>query len=158
MKRAVLAVIAVHLSWFVLDFIIHGVLLADAYAATSSLWRAEGEMRMGLMQVVYLLSAAASVGAYGLLGDRKNTAQAVKFGLLLGLVFGIRTGYGSFAVMPIPYHMAYTWFLGTVVQMTAGAWVMGAIVKCRSETECFNRSRMECHATNVARAAPVFVG
>jgi hypothetical protein len=37
--------------------------------------------------------------------------------------------YGSYAVMPIPYAMALTWFLGSVVKITIGGLILGAIVK-----------------------------
>jgi hypothetical protein len=37
-------------------------------------------------------------------------------------------GYGSYSVMPIPYHMALTWFMGTVIEAAVGGVILGAIV------------------------------
>ena len=51
------------------------------------------------------------------------------YGLLLGISWGISMGYGSYSVMPIPYHMALAWFLGTVVEMTLGGLLLGLIIK-----------------------------
>ena len=33
------------------------------------------------------------------------------------------------AVMPIPYYMALTWFLGTLVETTLGGILTGLIIK-----------------------------
>jgi hypothetical protein len=38
-------------------------------------------------------------------------------------------GYGSYSVMPIPYHMALTWFLGSVVEASVGGMIAGLIIK-----------------------------
>jgi hypothetical protein len=38
-------------------------------------------------------------------------------------------GYGSYSVMPIPYHMALTWFLGAVSEAMVGGVILGAIVR-----------------------------
>ena len=38
-KRALIAMVAVFAAWSVIDFIIHNLLLMDAYAATAHLWR-----------------------------------------------------------------------------------------------------------------------
>jgi hypothetical protein len=51
------------------------------------------------------------------------------YGLLFGVAMGIGMGYGTYAVMPIPYSMALTWFLGTVVEATVGGLLAGLIVR-----------------------------
>ena len=48
---------------------------------------------------------------------------------MFGLVSGISMGYGSYSVMPIPYFMALSWFLGSLVEMGLAGWLMGVIVK-----------------------------
>jgi hypothetical protein len=37
-------------------------------------------------------------------------------------------GYGSYSVMPIPYVMAFVWFLGSVVEAAIGGLVAGLII------------------------------
>ena len=61
MKKTIIAVLAVFISWAILDFVIHNVLLADAYAATSDLWRPMEEMKFGLMYFVSLVTATCFV-------------------------------------------------------------------------------------------------
>jgi hypothetical protein len=38
-------------------------------------------------------------------------------------------GYGSNSVMPIPYNMAFTWFLGCVIEAGVGGIILGLIAK-----------------------------
>jgi len=129
MKRGILAVIAVFATFFCLDMIIHMVILRSSYEATAHLWRSEEEMKNVLMLFNTLIFSIIFVYLYAKLIAKKGTCTGVMYGLLLGLAMGISMGYGSYSVMPIPYHMALTWFLGTVVELTlAGLWV-GLIVK-----------------------------
>ncbi len=129
MKRIALAVLAVFVTWSVLDFVIHGLILGSAYAATPALWRPMDEMKTGLMYFTVLVAAASLVVIYARFIADKGIKTAVLYGLVLGIGYGISMGYGSYSVMPIPYTMAFVWFLGTVVEMTAGGLVAGLIVK-----------------------------
>ncbi len=129
MKRFVLAIIAVFLAWSVADYIIHGVLLASSYEATASLWRPMGEMKMGVMYLAVFISAVAFVLIFSRLFSRKGIAAGLKYGLLFGIATGVSMGYGSYSVMPIPYHMAFTWFVGSVLEATIGGLILGAIIR-----------------------------
>ena len=64
MKRYLLAVLAVFVAWSVMDFVIHGIILASAYASSPQLWRPMAEMKMGQMYGTVLVAAAAFVGIY----------------------------------------------------------------------------------------------
>jgi hypothetical protein len=128
-KRIVLAVLAVFVAWSAIDFVIHGVLLAQTYQDTAQLWRPMEQMKMGLMRVVVLIAATVFVCLYACFVGKKSVATAVKFGLLFGLGAGISMGYGTYAVQPIPYKIAITWFLGTVVETTVAGLLTGLIVK-----------------------------
>ena len=129
MKRIVLAVLAVFVTWSVLDIVIHGLILGSAYAETPALWRPMDEMKTGLLYFTVLVAAAAFVVIYARFIADKSIKTAVLYGLVFGIGYGISMGYGSYSVMPIPYTMAFVWFLGTVVEMTAGGLVAGLIVK-----------------------------
>jgi hypothetical protein len=128
-KRVFFAVVAVFICWSVVDFAVHGMLLRESYAATASLWRPMGEMKMGLMYVVSLLSCLAFVLIYALFFGKKSLGIALAFGGLFGFGAGVSMGYGSYTVMPIPYSMALSWFLGTLAQGLLGGLIVGAIVK-----------------------------
>jgi hypothetical protein len=57
MRRVILAVVAVFLAWSLMDFVIHGAILASSYAATPSLWRPMNEMKMPVMYLSVLIAA-----------------------------------------------------------------------------------------------------
>jgi hypothetical protein len=124
-----IAAIAVFIAWEALDFIIHGMLLAPVYAAQPQLWRPQAEMKIGVLFVATFIGALAFAAMYAYFVRPKALAAAVTFGLVWGVGAGVAMGYGTYAVLPIPYSMALAWFLGTVVQACVGGALVGLIVK-----------------------------
>jgi len=129
MKRTILAVIAVFVAWSAMDFLIHGVILRSSYAETASLWRPIAEMKTLVLHVTALIAALTFVLIYGLFFSRRGISTGLAYGLLFGLGTGVSMGYGSYSVMPIPYHMALTWFLGTTVEAVVGGLILGSIIR-----------------------------
>lgn len=129
MGRVIGAVVGVFVVWEIIDFLVHGVLLQPAYASTPALWRPQTEMKMGLMFVVVFLSAAAFVFLYQRLVKDKGLASGVEYGVWFGVAVGISMGYGTYAVMPIPYTMALAWFLASMVHGVLGGAIVGGLVR-----------------------------
>ncbi len=128
-KKVFLAAVVVFVLWSVMDFIVHGVILKSAYASTASLWRPMAEMKMGLTYVTVFIAALAFSAIYGYLAGKKSIMTGFTYGLLYGIAVGVGMGYGSYSVMPIPYSMALTWFLSTVIEGILGGVLLGAIIK-----------------------------
>jgi hypothetical protein len=129
MKKFGLAVLAIFVSWEVIDFILHGVILQGAYEATASLWRPMEEMKTVLMIIVVLLAAIAFAWIYYSMIGTKSMYTGVKYGLIFGFGIGVSMGYGTYSVMEIPYFMAFAWFLGSVIEGAVGGFLLGLIVK-----------------------------
>lgn len=129
MKKIILAILAVFVSWSVLDFVIHGVILGSAYAATPQLWRPMSEMKMGLMYFTVLVAAAAFVYIYAQFITDRGVKTAVLYGLAYGIGAGIVMGYGTYSVMPVPYAMAFVWFAGSVVEFVVAGLAAWLIIK-----------------------------
>ena len=129
MKKIILSVIAVFFAWSIMDYIIHGVILRSSYIATASLWRPMGEMKMGVMYLAVLIAAIAFVVIFSRFFSKKGIVPGLKYGLWFGFGAGVSMGYGSYSVMPIPYHMAFTWFLGSVIESAVGGLILGTIIK-----------------------------
>ncbi|MCA9735481.1 MAG: hypothetical protein H6696_16540 [Deferribacteres bacterium] len=129
MKKTILAIVAVFVSWQALDFIIHSIILMPTYAETATLWRPEGEMMMGLMMVVSLVSAACFVLVYDWFFKEKNMMVGLKYGVVFGIGAGISMGYGTYSVQPIMYFTALGWFLGTLVEAAVAGLITGLIIK-----------------------------
>jgi hypothetical protein len=129
MKKVILSVLAVFIAWSMLDFVIHGVILRSSYAATASLWRPMGEMKMSVMYVSVFIASIMFVLIYSQLISKKGISTGLIYGLLFGLSTGVPMGYGSYSVMPIPYLMAFIWCFGSVVEAIVGGLIVGSIIR-----------------------------
>lgn len=127
MKKIIICTIGIFITWSLIDFIVHGIYLKQAYLQTLDLWRPEDEIKMLLNTMVVLAAASIFTIIYSLLIDRKTTRNAITYGLLMGLSAGITLGYGFYAFLPIPYSMAATWF-ATIVSEGLVAGVLLAII------------------------------
>ena len=133
--KTFLAALAVFVAWLVLDMVIRVVILGEAYEETAQFWRTEEDMKMGLMYSVTGLSAVCFTGIYAWFVGQKNLWSGLFYGLLFGLGLGAGFGFGMYAVMPIPETMAFTWFLGTLVEYLVGGALVGLILKSRPAAE-----------------------
>lgn len=129
MKKTTLSILSVFIAWSVMDFVIHGVILRSSYAATASLWRPMGEMKTSLMYFSVFVASLTFVLIYSLFFSQKGISTGLKYGALFGLSAGVPMGYGSYSVMPIPYHMAFTWCFGSVVEAMVGGLIIGLIIR-----------------------------
>jgi hypothetical protein len=128
-KQLLITTLAVFVAWSVLDFVIHSLILAPMYAETQNLWRPMEDMKYGVMYLVTLLSALAFVYIYVRFIGEKSAKTGTLYGLVFGLGAGVSMGYGSYAFMPLPYAMAFGWFLGTAVEGTVAGLLTGLLVK-----------------------------
>lgn len=128
-KKIILATIAIFILWFVMDWVIHGVLLMPTYNETASLWRPMEEMKPWLMWIVNAISIVCLVFVYAYFFKEKNLKNGVIYGLLIGIAYGAGMGYGTYAYMPIPYILAQGWFWASVAEITAAGAVMALIIK-----------------------------
>ena len=134
MKRTLLAIVAVFIAWSVLDFVIHGILLQSTYEATATLWRPMDEMSMPLMYLVTLAYTACFVAIYDLMVSGKSLMTGIKYGGLFGLAAGISMGFGSYSYMPIPLLLAWSWFIGILIESIVAGALVGAILGPDTET------------------------
>lgn len=128
-KKLALGTVVVFIIWFVLDYVIHGMILGSSYANNQDLYRSMEEMKMGLLNFVRLVSSFTFVYIYAQLLKDKGLMPGVIYGLVFGVGAGISMGYGTYATMPIDYYMALVWFLGTMIEATAAGAALGMLIK-----------------------------
>jgi hypothetical protein len=129
LKRVVLPGVVVFAAWEIMDFVIHNVVLGDTYAATAQLWRPEAEMKFGLLGFVVLMGALTLVYVYAELVTVKSLNTALKFSLVIGLGIALGMSYGTYSVIPLPYSIAFTWFLGAMAEYAVAGLIMGIMIK-----------------------------
>lgn len=71
MKRLILTTISIFLVWCAIDFVTHGIILRDSYAATAQLWRPPHEMLHEYIFFTMLVSALVFTTIYFFWYNRK---------------------------------------------------------------------------------------
>jgi hypothetical protein len=132
-KRWAIASVAVFVVLFVLEFVIHGVLLQDIYRQTAPVWRPLEEMNR-LMWWMWLGDAVIAVFftliyTQGYEKPKAGAAQGMRYGLYLGILMGASMSLGSYATLPIPGALALYWIIGSVVEFVAAGAVVGWIYR-----------------------------
>jgi hypothetical protein len=128
-KKTIWAIIAVFIAWSILDFLIHGLLLKSTYQATADLWRPDDEMKMPLMSMVTLIVSICFVAIYSYMIKPKSFSSGLKFGWIFGLATGVSMGFGSDCDMPIPFSLALSWFIGSLIEITVAGAIVGVLIK-----------------------------
>jgi len=129
LKNTIISIIAIFIAWAILDYVIHGMMLQQTYAATAQLWRPMDEMKVPLMYLVTLAYITCFVLIYAIFIRNKSLFTGVKFGALYGAAAGISMGFGSFSYMPIPLSLAFSWFAGMLVKSVIAGALAGLILK-----------------------------
>lgn len=132
-KRWLLASVAVFVVIFVLEFIIHGVLLQGLYQQTASVWRPMAEMQrlMWILWVGYLVLAPLFVFIYtkGYEKGKPGLGQGFRFGLYLGAMLSVLHGFGWYAILPIPLSLSFYWSVAILVEFIAMGIAAGLIYR-----------------------------
>jgi hypothetical protein len=127
-KKLWIGTIAVFIAMGVLSFIIHGVLLKSTYqsAEVMGFMRPEAEM-MGMMWIFYVVNAVISffftlIFSKGYEG--KGMGEGLRYGFYVGCLMATPMAYASYAMYPMPYSLALTWFICGIIEYL----IYGAIV------------------------------
>ncbi|MCZ6776364.1 MAG: hypothetical protein O7D34_07905 [Ignavibacteria bacterium] len=112
---------AVFVVVFLLDWLIHGGFLSSIYKETEHLWRAEEEMKMGVMIIAQLFFAFFFTFIFSKGYEGRGIAEGVRYGLYVSLMMNVPAAYGTYAVMDLPYSLPLQWFIyGTIEFIIAG--------------------------------------
>ena len=120
-KRYFLAVLATFVAIFVVDFIIHGILLTDMYMKTAQLWRSQEEYLMPYMLISHLTFTAVFVFIFTRNYEGKGIGEGLRFGFYIGLLFATMN-IGMYSYMPIPFSLIAAWIVASIAKgLIAGA-------------------------------------
>lgn len=120
-KRFLAGGLAIFVIFQVCDFVIHGVILMDAYTAIPGVWRPD---MMSLMWIMYLGSFLFSylvmyvfVKGY----EGRGIPEGVRFGILIGLMTNGIGAFYQYVIFPLPFSIVIQWFgYGLVEFILAG--------------------------------------
>ena len=130
-KKFILPVIVIFVAGQIFEGLFHGVLLSGLYQQTLSMWRPKADMDklMWIYHVIGLLISIGFVFIYYKWFTEKNLMKGLYFGLVYGLMQGLGMGYGMYPMLPMPYSLAISWFLGGVVEYVILGLILGLMVK-----------------------------
>ncbi len=122
-KKLWTAFVVVFIVYFVLDWLVNGVLLHSTYAAedVAKLMRPEAEIKMWIIIVCDLFYAFFFTLIFSKGFENKGIMEGVRYGLYVGLMVSLPMAYITYAVQPIPYTLALQWFIyGLLVNIICG--------------------------------------
>ncbi len=106
---------------------IHVVLLMGAYEATANVWRPMEEMKMSVSLARVAVYALLFVFIFTKGYEGEGVLEGARYGLWIGLLIWIPMAYTFYNVLPIPYSLAFKWWVfGTIQNIICG--VVAALI------------------------------
>jgi hypothetical protein len=120
-KKLLIGFVIVYVLFAALDWVVNNVLLMPLYASVSHLFRPNEEMKLWVIFVSYIFLAFFFTLIFSKGYEGKGVMEGVRYGFYVALMMVLPYSYMSFAVMPIPYSLAFQGFLyGTVEMVICG--------------------------------------
>lgn len=127
-KRSLVATgVVVFLVYEAMDIVIHGLLLARAYDATSSVWRPE-PIRW-IMPIVAMIWSLMFTYIFGWIRHASGVSIGIRYGFCVGLLTTVPTAYVRYAILPIPHELALGWFVLGMIRITVCGIVLSVIYR-----------------------------
>lgn len=118
-KRLLLTALIVYILLEVLNYLVHGVILASTYRmeGIKEAFRPEEEMNsmMWLMYLIDIVWAFFFAFFFAKGYEGRGIMEGLRFGLYIGLFWGLVSAYSSYTVIPIPASLAFQWFISTLI-------------------------------------------
>lgn len=132
-KRFWLAFVVVLVLLFVTDWVIHGGILRATYESegVKEAFRTMEEMnsKMWIMWLMYLVWVFFFTFIFVKGYENKGIMEGFKYGIYIGLFYSMASAYGNYVVYPIPYTLAFQWFLYGLIQCVIFGLAVAAIYK-----------------------------
>lgn len=131
LKKLMLAVVAAFAVIFVLEFLLHAVLLKPAYIALpKAMMRPDADFQrhfpLLILGQLVIAFALALVFASGFAGG--GAGAGMRLGLMFGLIY-FGTNLITFAVQPFTGAIVTAWTIGGFVEMAIAGAIVGAVYK-----------------------------
>jgi len=116
-KKYVLAVLAVFVVFELLDFLIHGVILASSYESLQSIWRHNMMDYMWVMYVTAFIWSVFFVYIFTKGYQNRGWLEGLRYGLLIGILMLVVGMFNQWAVYPLPIGLVVQWFIFGLIQI-----------------------------------------
>jgi hypothetical protein len=104
-KRILLSVFAVFITYEVLSYVINSLLLSECYKELASVWRKDMMQYMWLMFLVDFIFSALFVLIYTKWSRKFTIGSGMLFGLLVGLMMNTTGMINQWIIYPLTNHL-----------------------------------------------------
>ena len=123
-KNFFIAFVVIYIVGGLLNFLIHGLLLAETYTAISEVWRPDMDKYMWIQWITPLFLTFFFIYIFAKGYEGKGIMEGLRFGLVIWAFMSIPHIYGQFMVYPLPYSLVLQWvFADLVVFLVLGILV-----------------------------------
>ena len=124
-KKLWITFVVVFIVYFILDWLVNGVLLHSTYMIeeVAKIMRPEAEItsNMWIFVICDLFYTFFFTLIFSKGFENKGWMEGVRFGFYVGLMVSLPMAYGTYGSMTIPYTLALQWFLyGLVMNIVIG--------------------------------------
>ena len=120
-KKLLLTFIVVFILLEVMNYVIHMGILASTYQMeeVKAAFRPEAEMNsnMWIVWVTDLIWSFFFVFFFVKGYEGKGIMEGIRFGFYMGLFWSLVSAYQSYAFVPMPYSLAFRWFIFGMIEM-----------------------------------------
>lgn len=128
-KRFVVASILVFIVFMIIDNLIHMFLLSGMYERVAGVWRADMTSLLWLIWLGMLIFSFFFVYVFIKGHENKGLIEGVRYGLVIGLFVGLFGAISDYVVYPIPFIIAFWWFVLGLVEFVIMGLVAAAVYK-----------------------------
>jgi hypothetical protein len=125
--------VAVLITFEVLEYLIHGVLLSPTYQSLSSLWRPDMMSKMWIIHLTTVISAFFFTFIFSKGYEGKGVAEGGRYGLYIGFWLSTLMAYGTYAMIAIPYSLAVQWFIYGLIEYVAAGVVLALVFAAQTK-------------------------
>ena len=131
-KRFINAVIVGFVALFVMDLIIHVLILGEIYKPlTGTLLRSEADMNSKMwayyIGAFFFTLLFVWIYTYGVKG--KGVIEGFRYGIYIGLFYIVVGSFMCWPIFPIPGALLWLWILFGMIEMIILGLIVGAIYK-----------------------------
>ena len=128
-KKFAISFVAVYVVYQFLNYLIHGVWLSATYAMLADTWRPDIDSKLWILFITSAVWCLFFCYIYVRGCEGKGIVEGVRYGVIMGLFFGIPHFYDQYALYPVPYMLALKWFLSWMVVTIICGIVVALIYK-----------------------------
>jgi len=130
-KKMLLGALVTFIGLGLIGFLVHGVILASAYQAEpfKSAMRPASEMMkmLWIYYAVYAIQALFFSFIFFKGYEGKGIIEGVRYGFYMGMLMATPMAFASYAMLPMPYSLAFQWFIYGIIEFVILGILLAAI-------------------------------